>query len=106
MLCLGLSGITKAYGIDWGNAYTDDLHALLRESPFIRQCRCTVGQMKRLNPECQQCEWVRHCQFGCRAEALAQGSGIDGIDRRMCIFFREGFYQRFLAIAEKYGLVP
>ena len=104
MLCLGLSGITKAYGIDWGNVYTDDLHKLLREGPFIDQCGCTVGHMKDLNPECRQCEWVKHCQFGCRAEALAQGNGLKGIDRRMCVFFKEGYYQRFKDIADRYGL--
>ena len=105
MLCLGLSGITKAYGIDWGNAYTDDIHALLRDSDFVKQCGCTIGEMKDMNPECRDCEWRRHCQFGCRAEALGQGNPVTGIDRRMCVFFKEGFYGRFLEIADKYGLV-
>ena len=103
-LCNAISGYTKAMGLEWGNVFTDDLHALLREGPFIDQCCCTVGKMKKENPECQNCEWVKYCQLGCRAEALAYNGKINSPDKRMCVFFKQGYYSRFTEIADKYGL--
>lgn len=103
-LCNAISGFTKALGLEWGNVFTDDIHALLREGPFIEQCKCTIGQMKKQTPECQKCEWVRHCQYGCRAEALAYNGEINSPDKRMCVFFKQGYYQRFMDIADKHGL--
>ena len=105
LLCNAVSGFTKALGLEWGNVFTDDVHALLREGPFIDQCRYTIGQMKKLNPCCLSCEWIKHCRLGCRAEALAYNGEINSPDRRMCVFFKEGYYQRFRDIAEKHGLV-
>lgn len=37
-------------------------------------------------------------------ELLAYNGEINSPDRRMCVFFKEGYYQRFLDIADKYGL--
>ena len=34
-------------------------------------------------------------------ESLAQGNGLAGIDGRMCVFFKEGYYERFCAIADR-----
>ena len=54
---------------------------------------------------CMQCEWVRRCQFGCRAEALAWGGDLKAPDTRMCVFVKQGYYQRFMEIADRHGLV-
>ena len=105
LLCNATTGYTKAVGWDWGNVFRDDLHTILREGPFIDLCSRTVGQMKKQNPMCMQCEWVRHCQFGCRAEAVAYGGDLDSPDRRMCVFFKQGYYRRFMDIADRHGLV-
>ncbi|WP_294474598.1 radical SAM/SPASM domain-containing protein [uncultured Ruminococcus sp.] len=104
-LCNAISGYTKAMGWQWGNVFTDDVHALLREGPFIDQCRCTIGAMKKNDPECQKCEWEHFCMYGCRAEALAYNGSINSPDRRMCAFFKQGFYDRFKEIADRHGLV-
>lgn len=105
LLCNAVSGFTKALGLNWGNVFSDDIHTLLREGPFIDQCSMTIGQMKKSNPECMNCEWNSHCSFGCRAEALAYNGEINSPDRRMCVFFKEGYYKRFNEIAEKHGLI-
>lgn len=104
MTCLGMSGISKAYGYDWGNVYTDDLHHILRDGEMMELFRLSIGEMKDRSPVCRECEWKKLCVFGCRAEACAQGNTIEGIDQRMCIFFKDGYYDRFRAIAKKYDL--
>ena len=103
MTCQGMSGISKAYGYNWGNVYTDDLHHILRDGDMMKLFRLSVGEMKDRIPSCRDCEWKKLCNFGCRAEAFAQGNTIEGIDQRMCIFFKEGYYDRFRFIAKKYG---
>lgn len=104
VLCNAVTGFTKALGWDWGNVFKDDLHSLLNEGPFIDQCSCTVGYMKKHNPECLVCEWNTHCKLGCRAEALAYNGEINSPDRRMCVFFKQGYYHRFMQIADRHGL--
>ena len=73
----------------------------LQDSSFLRQIRMTCGELKAGNPECQECSWRGHCSTGCRAEALTQGNGINGPDRRMCLFFKNGYYERLLALAQQ-----
>lgn len=104
MTCLGMSGVSKAHYLDWGNVYTDDLHHILRDGDFIKQLCLSVGEMKDRIPACRDCEWSKLCNFGCRAEALAQGNTAEGLDERMCIFFKKGYYGRFKRIAEEFGL--
>ena len=104
MICQGLSGITKVYNMEWGNVYTDDLHELLRDSRLMDSFKQTVGKMKDEQEACRDCEWRDHCNFGCRPEALTQGNGLFGIDERMCIFYKEGYYDRYKEIMAEYGL--
>ena len=99
---MALSGITDAYGIYWGNVYQgDDLQEIMKDSDFLRQISMTCGQLKASNPECRECAWRSHCSTGCRAEALTQGNGINGPDRRMCLFFKNGYYERLLTILQQ-----
>ncbi len=104
LFCNGLSGISRAYGIAWDNVYRKDLKEILTDSIFLDRLSCTCGEMKRANPECAACSWKNVCGMGCRAEALTQGSGLKGIDRRMCRFFEDGIYSRLKGLAEKYHL--
>ncbi|MBQ9614356.1 MAG: radical SAM protein [Lachnospiraceae bacterium] len=105
LLCNAIAGYTKAVGIDWGNVFRDDLHTLLCEGPFIDQCSRTIGQLKKQSPMCMQCKWARQCHFGCRAEALAYNGELNSPDNRMCVFFKQGYYQRFMDIADRHGLI-
>lgn len=103
--CMPLSGITSAYGIGWGNVYEgDDLQAIFTDSAFLEQAECSCRKIKENNPECQRCQWRPRCAVGCRAEALAQGHGINGVDERICRFFSDGCFEQLLGIAEKHGL--
>lgn len=103
--CIALSGITAAYGVKCPNVYQgDDLQQILTESEFMNQMNCTCGELKKRLPECQGCRWKDSCGLGCRAEAMAQGNGMDGLDRRMCLFFNGGCYEKLKAVAEKHSL--
>ena len=104
LTCIGISGATLECGYDWGNVYRDDLHHILRDGEFIKLCKRSMGIMKDNIEQCRECKWRGLCNFGCRAEALGQGHGIEGLDDRVCAFFREGYYDSFRKIAEKHGL--
>ena len=104
LTCLGISGEAEVHGLNWGNVYRDDIQELLTESSFMEQLACNCQKLKELNPECRSCKWSDRCSMGCRAEALGQGNGITGIDRRMCVFFKEGVYDKLIKLAEKHGL--
>ena len=105
--CMPLSGAADAYGLNWGNVYEgDDLRDIFTDSPYLRQVSCSCRERKERNPECRTCLWRERCSTGCRAEAVAQGGDINGPDRRICLFYRTGCYEKLLAIAEKRGLTP
>ena len=107
--CMPLSGGTSALGIPCPNVYEgDDLQEVMMKSDFLTDMTCTCLELKRQNPECLACRWFDRCGMGCRAEALTQGLpdrvSLTGIDRRMCLFFNSGCYEKLKAVAEKHGL--
>lgn len=104
LLCNALSGITKAYGFPWENVYEKPLQQLFNDSALLNCLKCSCADLKKQNPECLNCDWKNICGMGCRAEALAHGSSIYDIDRRMCHFFKDGVFDQFVAIAERYHL--
>ena len=79
----------------------------MTQSDFLADMTCTCAELKKQNPECLVCRWYDRCGTGCRAEALTQGlphrKSLTGIDRRMCLFFNGGCYDRLKAVAEKHG---
>ena len=108
--CMPLSGGTAALGIPCPNVYQgDDLQEVMTTSDFLQHMTCTCLELKRQNPECLSCRWFDRCGMGCRAEALIQGLphrvSLTGIDRRMCMFFGSGCYDKLKAVAEKHGLI-
>ena len=104
VFCLGMSGLSDAFGFEWGNVYRDDLHEMFTDSIFTKRLALTKGMLKEQNEECRSCPWNNRCSKGCRAEAMVQGNGFAGIDRRVCVFFKQGYFQRFCEIAERYKL--
>ena len=104
VFCLGMSGISDAFGFEWGNVYQDNLHQLFTDSPFTKRLALTKGMLKERNEECRDCVWRNRCSKGCRAEAMAQGNGFAGVDRRLCVFFKQGYFQRFCEIADRFNL--
>ena len=103
--CMPLSGASDAYGLNWGNVYKgDDLQEIFTHSAFLDQISCSCRELKERNPECAACAWRDRCSTGCRAEAVAQGGSVFSTDRRMCLFYRNGCYEKLLALAEKQGL--
>ena len=103
--CMALSGASSAYGLLWGNVYEgDDLQTLFTDSAYLREVGRTCGEFKESHGECRACPWRGRCAVGCRAEAVAQCGDIRGIDRRICLFYQSGCYDRLKKIAEKYHL--
>ncbi|MBP3854531.1 MAG: radical SAM protein [Ruminiclostridium sp.] len=107
--CMPLSGGTAGLGIPCPNVYQeDDVQQVMTQSNFLTDMTCTCLELKRQNPECLSCPWFDRCGMGCRAEALTQGLpdrvSLTGIDRRMCLFFNSGCYEKLKAVAEKHGL--
>ncbi len=101
MFCTALSGASEAWNIPWDNVYEKPLADLLTDSIFLKRLGCSCGELKERNLECHTCEWRTTCGMGCRAEALAHGSGLYDIDRRMCHFFKDGVYDRLVSLAER-----
>ena len=103
--CMALSGGSPAFGLLWGNVYGgDDLRELFTDSAFLREVQCTCGEFKEAHEECRGCRWRDRCGTGCRAEAVAQSGDLHGLDRRICLFYNEGCYEKLLGIADKYSL--
>ena len=102
--CNQISGYASAVGMSWGNVFETPLTDLMRESPFTRQLLSTRETIRNHNPECQTCEWKHRCACGCRVLALESTRDFLGRDYATCTFFKGGFYDRFLALADKHGL--
>lgn len=101
IFCTALSGTSEAWSIPWDNVYEKPLAELLTDSLFLKRLGCSCGELKRRNPECHTCEWRSTCGMGCRAEALAHRGDMLAIDERMCHFFKDGIYDRLLALAAR-----
>ena len=103
--CMALSGGSPAFGLLWGNVYQgDDFQELFTDSAYLREMAYTKGEFKEAHAECRACPWRERCAIGCRAEAVAQCGQLHGLDRRICLFYQGGCYERLTRIAQRYGL--
>ena len=60
----------------------------------------------KANPTCAACEYKNRCAGGCRGNAMANNGDGDllGVDNAACKFFKGGYYDKVLALAEKLNL--
>lgn len=68
-----------------------------------------VKDLLDVNAECAACEYRCRCGGGCRASALSGGNhDLMGCDRKMCLFWKNGYAERIRQAAEdaraKYGV--
>lgn len=103
-LCNQISGWEAAHGIEHGNVYKTPLAELLSDSPFTRQLLVTCAQVRKHNPECQECEYATLCNCGCRAVALAVTDDLLAADPTRCAFFKQGYHERFANVLAAHGI--
>ena len=82
------------------------LKELFNEGAYMDFIDTRLGDYFKANPQCAACEYKNRCASGCRANAIANnGDGnIFGIDERTCLFFKGGYYDRVVELADKLNL--
>lgn len=65
-----------------------------------------MGDYFKKNPQCAACEYKNRCSGGCRGNAMADNGDGDllGIDKKTCLFFKGGYYDKVRETAEKLNL--
>ena len=93
--CLQLSGGYDKFGEKTGNIKKDSLIDLLTEGPYIDDATLSLGEFKKKNKECANCEYFVNCFGGCRAIGYALNDNKYGTDYAKCIFFKKGYLQKY-----------
>ena len=79
----------------------------LSDSYYMQFVNGRIKDLFAENAECNTCQYRYKCGGGCRAAALASDGKLMGCDRGMCMFWKNGYYERIKkAIDEaeaKYG---
>lgn len=79
----------------------------LSDSYYMQFVNGRIKDLFAENAECNACQYRYKCGGGCRAAALASDGKLMGCDRGMCMFWKNGYYERIKkAIDEaeaKYG---
>ncbi len=80
----------------------------LSDSYYMQFVNGRIKDLFAENAECNACQYRYKCGGGCRAAALASDGKLMGCDRGMCMFWKNGYYERIKkAIDEaeaKYGV--
>ena len=76
------------------------LKDILRDSEYVKLSYGTVGDVRRGNEDCKECEYKDRCTGGCRNTALIAGDNYFGVDPEACFFFKNGWEERIRAVAE------
>ena len=79
------------------------LCGILSDSYYKDTCLVKMGDCVKHNKKCMDCEYRLLCGAGCRACACKEtGTDYLGIAEDSCHFFKNGWYERAMAVAEKY----
>ena len=103
-LCNQISGWEAAHGVEHGNVYETPLTELLSDSPFTHQLLVTRAQVREHNPQCTECTFKSMCGCGCRAVALAVTDDLLAADPTQCVFFKDGYHERFVQVLAAHGI--
>ena len=88
-----------AFGKNFPSLKEKPLREILSESEYVRYGYATVGDVRRGNSECAECEYKDQCAGGCRNSALIAGDNYYGVDPEACRFFKNGGEERIRAAA-------
>ena len=82
------------------------LKELLNDGDYMNFINTRMEDYFRANPTCAACEYKNRCSGGCRGLAMADNGDGDllGIDKGVCKFFKGGYYDKVLALAENLNL--
>lgn len=84
------------------NIMKDGLKNALNDSTYYMTfIDSRVKNLMTGNSECAKCEYVLKCCGGCRAHAFISTGDRYGIDREMCILWKEGYEERIRITAEE-----
>lgn len=72
----------------------------LSDSTYIDFTSQKVSDLIEKNEECRNCEYLKKCRGGCRANALDSGD-LMGPDRESCFFLKNGYPERIQKVAEE-----
>lgn len=89
---------------DYPNIFESSLQKILSDSKYIKDTYALVGDFISHNKECQTCEYAVKCRGGCRAVAIG-ATGIDylAIDEETCLFFKNGWYEKYRNIVKEFA---
>lgn len=93
--CAPMGGYFAANDIHLGNVQEASLKDLLSRGKYIETITKTVGEKMKENDKCRNCRYHNACQGGCPALSLALGGDIMASDLAKCIFFENGYYDRY-----------
>ena len=82
------------------------LKEMLNEGAYMDLIDTRLGDYFKKNPQCAACEYKNRCSSGCRGEAMAKNGDGDllGVDKTTCTFFKGGYYNKVLELADKLHL--
>ena len=95
--CLQGSGLLDTYDIKVGNIFNDSIHDLLQTgSNYFKLIDMRIKKRLQHNKECQTCKYWIKCIGGCPLLSFIETKGdILGKDKWKCIFFKQGYYDRY-----------
>lgn len=77
------------------NLFEQKLYDILNHSKYTECSSVTAKDIINSNKDCLLCEYKYLCGGGCRATALSVSGNFYGSDDANCIFFKNGYYDRF-----------
>ena len=82
------------------------LKEILDDKAYMDLVSTRLGDYFKKNPECDACEYRNRCGGGCRGLAMYHNrdGNLFGIDRDTCTFFKGGYYDKVVALANSLGL--
>ena len=101
--CMQASGYLEKCNISFGNWYKEGLEKQFTKSPYLDLASIPVKVRHDENDECCTCSYFKQCLGGCRMQAMLTSGSINGPDRIRCDFFKNGFKERIIELADQLG---
>ena len=80
------------------------LKELFNEGAYMDFIDTRLGDYFKANPTCAACEYKNRCSSGCRGNAMAANGKLLSVDKVACTFFKGGYYNKVLELADKLHL--
>jgi len=94
--CMQSQGWYEEHKMYWGNILTDGLENILKDSKYWNLISLTNVDRFKAGSSCKSCKYLLVCAGGCPAIAQLTSGDILLPDQSKCIFFKKGYYQKFV----------